>query len=336
MVPTRVFMQVAVVCLSVAVLGAAAAGTRWTEQVVFSPGMQFLQGAHEACDADPPNLQKCFAEQMQKYGAKPEAVEFAKTLGEPGFARDFKTLGPVDIAYVMYAYRANENQAILLVNGEPSPNDVDNQKLLPLEDAHGNAAYAALAKEYPQISFWPGDRSGTDHPYAMKSASGAQDFIVGYTLRNQCHACAVVGHEWFAFRFQPDGKFEKAELVGATASEETSVEVKGDAQTVRATAGQEVTLLLEANPSTGYSWDLAEAPGGWKVQMIDHEYVAPKEGVPGQGGHEAWRMGAIAVGTAELKFVYRRPWEKDKAPAKTVTVKMEVGGAAGAPRKKHS
>lgn len=88
---------------------------------------------------------------MKKAGATPAAVEFSKQLGEPGFVRDFRAAGPVDIAYVLYPYRANENQSWLIVNGDPPAIDVDNSKLVTVaaRALKNNATYAGLAKAHP-------------------------------------------------------------------------------------------------------------------------------------------------------------------------------------------
>jgi predicted secreted protein len=40
--------------------------------------------------------------------------------------------------------------------------------------------------------------------------------------------------------------------------------------------------------------------------------------LPGVGGFETWKLRATKVGRETLKFEYRRPWEKNVSPAKTV------------------
>jgi len=119
---------------------------------VFPGDTKFLDSAKVACeDVQGDKLQECFAGEMKKANATPAAVEFSKQLGEPGFVRDFKVAGPVDIAYVFYPYRANENQSCLIVNGEPSPIDVDNHKVVATDALKGNAAFAALARTHKEI-----------------------------------------------------------------------------------------------------------------------------------------------------------------------------------------
>ncbi len=182
-----------------------------TAAVVFAGGTEFIEAVKAAClDLRSEKLQDCFAKEMKKAKATTAAVEFSKQLGEPGYVRDFKAAGPVDIAYVVYPYRANENQAWLVVNGDPAALDVDNQKIVTPEAVKHNATYLALAKAHPQISLWPGDRDGgPEYPDVEMGVNGGVRIIVNYRLREQCHACAVWGHAWYSFEFDGKGKFTR-------------------------------------------------------------------------------------------------------------------------------
>jgi inhibitor of cysteine peptidase len=76
-------------------------------------------------------------------------------------------------------------------------------------------------------------------------------------------------------------------------------------------------ISLEANPSTGYSWELT-GPLDDKVVVelgSDHQ--------PGQGsgvgvpGQQLFRFQAVGQGTATIGLQYVRPWESGVPPAKT-------------------
>ena len=150
-----------------------------------------------------------------------------KQLGEPGFVRDFKAAGPVDIAYVFYPYRANENQSCLIVNGEPSPIDVDNHKVVATDALKGNAAYAALARTHKEVSLWPGDRYSTETPDVEMGVNAGAHIIVNYRLREQCHACAVLGHGWYSFEFDSTWEIGGAKLLGVSVAREPGQAVVG-------------------------------------------------------------------------------------------------------------
>jgi inhibitor of cysteine peptidase len=91
--------------------------------------------------------------------------------------------------------------------------------------------------------------------------------------------------------------------------------------------GDIVKITLEANSSTGYTWDVAS--NNKKVLRYDgKKYIAPKSTgstpVVGAAGKEVLTFKAIKSGTSTLKLVYHRPWEKNVKPAKTFTVKITV------------
>jgi hypothetical protein len=125
------------------------------------------------------------------------------------------TGGPVAVARVVYPFRANENEAWLLVNGTPPLVDVDDRHNLPFPQMRGSAAYAEIQRHYPNVTFWPGDR-GAAAPEVVRDG---REIVVGYLLRDLCHACAIVGRVRYAFDFDADGKFLRARLVSVISAE---------------------------------------------------------------------------------------------------------------------
>jgi inhibitor of cysteine peptidase len=88
--------------------------------------------------------------------------------------------------------------------------------------------------------------------------------------------------------------------------------------------GDDFTISLEANPSTGYSWELT-GPLDDKVVVelgSDHEPgTGTGVGVP---GHQLFRFQAVGAGTATIGLQYVRPWETGVAPAKTSEFTVNV------------
>lgn len=154
----------------------------------------------------------CFVRGMEKAGASPPAVAFTRRLGG-AILRDFRRIGPVDVAYVYYPFRANQNQGALLVNGAPALIDVDDQQLLAKNELEKHPAYTALAKRSNEVTLWPGERSGTGYPTVERLPDGGVQFLVGYRLRDVCHACAILGEAQFAFIFDRAGQFLGTKLV---------------------------------------------------------------------------------------------------------------------------
>jgi hypothetical protein len=179
-------------------------------EVVWDPSPQILSAIREKCgNGDPADLNDCFLEQMRAAGASLQAIEFAKSNSDQDliFVRAFRKAGVVDIAYIEYPFRANEVDGVLLVNGDPSIVDVDSQKFVARGDFSKNPTYSALAKKYPNISIWPGDRFHTSKPLVTHLESGQQLFEVDYILRDGCHACAQIGTVSLIFTFDKQAKF---------------------------------------------------------------------------------------------------------------------------------
>lgn len=110
-------------------------------------------------------------------------------------------------------------------------------------------------------------------------------------------------------------------------------------ETIEVEAGLEFAIVLESNPTTGYSWQLAEPLDEDVVELVSSEFAKTSSesgtsegegemvGVPGE---EVWTFEAIAEGEAEIVLEYLRPWETDVAPESTETFKVTVTAAAEA------
>ena len=72
--------------------------------------------------------------------------------------------------------------------------------------------------------------------------------------------------------------------------------------------GQTLVLTVEANPTTGFSWQAAQDPERFEIRS---SYIAePRAGaVSGAGGWQRFILTPKQAGTAQLSFTYTRPWE---------------------------
>jgi hypothetical protein len=186
---------------------------------VWKPPLNYIITIHQDCqNLSFPALGGCFVTEMQRLGASQQAVGFAEQLQNEGFLRDLQRTGKVDVAYVYYPFRANENDGCLLVNGNPALINVDALDALPQSSMHRDPAYISLLAQYPKISIWPGDRSGKVDPVVVEILPDrTQRFIVHYRLRDGCHACAQIGQASFGFEFDRNGRFLQAEYFGIRA-----------------------------------------------------------------------------------------------------------------------
>lgn len=297
---------------------------RWT------PEKQVLEQIRKDCSPLAGKaFEACFVSGMQQSGASPSAVAFTKLIGNMGYLEELRNFGPVDIAYVVYPFRANENQGFLLVNGSPPLIDVDDLNLLSAENLKKDPSYRRLAKKFPALSLWYGDRSEREYPLMERTPEGGQRFVVRYRLLNGCHACELAGLARYAFDFDRSGKFTGTTFLETETPSEAGRKrddpYSDPSVPVAVGSGKIFTLTLRSNPTTGYVWQLTEPLNKGVVQLVSHEYRGDKTGLAGAGGREIWTFKAVAPGEAAIDLKYVRPWETKAAPAKAALFKVIAG-----------
>lgn len=97
-------------------------------------------------------------------------------------------------------------------------------------------------------------------------------------------------------------------------------------QTISTKKGLSFNVTLESNPSTGYSWHLAEQPDSTMLRLEESHYTpdANPQGLVGKGGKQTWQFKALKEGDATLHFEYRKPWEGHLKPAQTKEIKVAI------------
>jgi predicted secreted protein len=290
--------------------------------------MEKIRGACAPLSGD--GFEACFVAGMQKSGASPQAVAFSQSIGNLGYMEALRQSGQVDIAFVVYPFRANENQGFLLVNGDPPLVDVDDLSLLSPDPLKEDLRYIRLKRLYPAVALWPGDRSDRDYPMPERTPDGGLRFMVRYRLLNGCHACELAGHALYAFEFDKTGRFlgttylcvEKPSEI----SEFSELPDSDPAAPIAVAPGQTFTLTLRSNPTTGYIWQVAEPVDERILHLIGSEYLSDKTGLTGAGGREVWTFKAVGTGETRITLKYARSWETNAAPAKTARFTVMSGG----------
>ncbi len=90
------------------------------------------------------------------------------------------------------------------------------------------------------------------------------------------------------------------------------------------TKPQTAVMKLDANPTTGYEWEVTQEP---ELFEITSEYIssAEDEEIAGAGGTQVYTLKPLQKGTAEVCFTYKRPWEEEAASV--LTYRMKVSGS---------
>ncbi len=91
--------------------------------------------------------------------------------------------------------------------------------------------------------------------------------------------------------------------------------------------GDEISITLESNPSTGYTWQVVEIDNQVIKQLGEPEFILPGETnhpQPGKGGVEIFRFSAVSPGRANLHLIYVRSWDEDQQPAQEFFIDVVV------------
>lgn len=189
-----------------------------TERALYRPGISRINGIRATCEKGSEEFYSCYIASIKKDGATKEAIAFVKLLGEPGYMREFREAGPVDIAFVNFPFRANENQGCFLVNGNPRMVNVDDLAAITPRMLRNNAEYLKIKEKYPDVTIWIGDRTGTDFIRTVQLKGGGVRFTIPYRLTEGCRACEDVGKAKIGIDFDGSGN-----LIGRTAFEVRAV-----------------------------------------------------------------------------------------------------------------
>lgn len=93
---------------------------------------------------------------------------------------------------------------------------------------------------------------------------------------------------------------------------------------IEVTTGDEFKIVLDANPSTGYHWELDEDTAPDTIEFVSREYVADEPVAPGSGGSEIWTFKALSPGDVQITLGYYPPSNEPADPQQTQTFTVKV------------
>jgi len=97
------------------------------------------------------------------------------------------------------------------------------------------------------------------------------------------------------------------------------------AEAIETEAGDEFTIALDSNPTTGYSWDFAGEYDGEVIELVDTRFQPPETRLKGAGGTQFWTFRALKPGRTEIALKYFRSWEKGVPPAREAVFAVICG-----------
>jgi len=90
-------------------------------------------------------------------------------------------------------------------------------------------------------------------------------------------------------------------------------------QPIDVPVGQEFKIVLDANPTTGFEWQLASPLDETLVTLVGNAYtVASAPGRTGTGGKHTWTFMPVRQGHTVIGLKYLRSWEKGVDASKKV------------------
>lgn len=88
--------------------------------------------------------------------------------------------------------------------------------------------------------------------------------------------------------------------------------------------GQTLVVTLEGNPTTGYSWEVAEPLNEQVLRQVGEPEFKAESDALGAGGVQILRFEAVNAGKTTLKLIYHRPWEEGVDPLETYSIEVMV------------
>jgi predicted secreted protein len=88
--------------------------------------------------------------------------------------------------------------------------------------------------------------------------------------------------------------------------------------------GDILTVILETNPSTGYSWEVAIDPVDSLTEETKRYFSKSDKKLMGAPKTAVWKFSANSEGDATLNFRYLRSWEGEEGIIKTMVFKVRV------------
>jgi len=92
--------------------------------------------------------------------------------------------------------------------------------------------------------------------------------------------------------------------------------------TITVHKGDTLLVKFPMASGTGFVWELSGQP--MLCKQGDTQYENIKSSVPGSSIREVMSFDITATGAEEINFVYHRPFEKNKPPAKIKTLRLVV------------
>ncbi|MBM3696221.1 MAG: protease inhibitor I42 family protein [Actinobacteria bacterium] len=97
-----------------------------------------------------------------------------------------------------------------------------------------------------------------------------------------------------------------------------------DGAVIEVKVGERVTLELEGNPTTGYSWQITEIDPAVLAPSGEPDYQSSSD-ADGAGGVYTFRFDAVGAGETEVVLQYFPSWQEPSDTARVRSFTVRVG-----------
>lgn len=98
---------------------------------------------------------------------------------------------------------------------------------------------------------------------------------------------------------------------------------KNNGTDVHLTVGDTLIVTLNANPTTGYNWEI-EALNPLLLSRVGAPQFLSSSQMIGASGKMVFTFKASSPGTCDLSLVYRRSWERNANPAGLFKISLTI------------
>jgi inhibitor of cysteine peptidase len=88
--------------------------------------------------------------------------------------------------------------------------------------------------------------------------------------------------------------------------------------------GKILLLKLDAQPGTGYSWQVTKNDVSHLIPLGHSEFESTNSGIPGAVQSQVFRFKPQDSGRFVIELHYQRQWEKNVPPSKTYRLAVQV------------
>jgi len=107
-------------------------------------------------------------------------------------------------------------------------------------------------------------------------------------------------------------------LAACGGNDQPSLKISDPQQPIQIGAGEEFSIVLEANPTTGYHWDIVGDLDQTVVEFVKNEYVSTSDpNLVGGGGLDVWTFKSVGAGETQVTLGYYPPSNDPVEPQQT-------------------